>query len=631
MKSRSKSCLALCACLALGPLSAALADEKPSAPPNGSAATPDPYPPAEDILLGNGSRGPYLLGWNHLLFGSEAIEVDGRRVQQGLDYSLDYATGSLQFFRPLAQGQAARVRYRCDGAQARPNAGGPRLPVALKLWQGSGGSLQVGGLMTPAAGVRQYNLDLNYGPSQRFSFRSKVERVDALAEAQRGHSRTLESHQLALAPAAGSRLTLSRDVTGKMRPDGVRDQTATTRAQLEQRLGGATSATASVERSEGTGAPGGTTSDRTAFTLTTRPSPRAQIVGGYAKSNSAQAGAEATSNLSLATTPWDRWKLTSQFTRRDSQVSGASSTMGFDWAGKTGKWFGLEGGITRRDSEKVGTEDAQRVRLSLGPLSLEGRRRESDRLTSPDDAEESLRLEASMVRGVRLGGSRGSRITGADATDLSEAFVEIAPIKSFQMRGSLQSSVTGEQEAQTTALSAALKAPGVLELSGAYKSREATSQDALISRDYAIALTPLKGLKLQGAYRENPEDNTGRVLDQQQTSLGLQSQLGSLGLSGTYTNIATGLAASAATTEQMELKLTLDLAPRTRFYSGYRDRETRQNALLRDRTFSLGFSRSVGSGLFLLLEGEYTLSDRDGQPADDPSDTRANARLGLRF
>jgi hypothetical protein len=81
----------------------------------------------------------------------------------------------------------------------------------------------------------------------------------------------------------------------------------------------------------------------------------------------------------------------------------------------------------------------------------------------------------------------------------------------------------------------------------------------------------------------------------------------------------------------MELKLTLDLAPRTRFYSGYRERETRQTSLLRDRTFSLGFTRSVGSSLFLLLEGEYTLFDRDGQPADDPSDARANARLGLRF
>jgi hypothetical protein len=189
--------------------------------------------------------------------------------------------------------------------------------------------------------------------------------------------------------------------------------------------------------------------------------------------------------------------------------------------------------------------------------------------------------------------------------------------------------VTGEQEALTKALSAALKAPGLLEVSSAYKSREATERDAVVSRDYVVALTPLRGLKLQGAYRENPEDKNGVVLDQLQRSLGLQSQFGSLGLSGTYSTLDNHAATGA--TEQMELKLTLDLAAKTRFYGGFRERGTRQSSYLRDRTFSLGFTRSVGSSLYFLLEGEYTLSERDGQPLDDPGDARANARFGLRF
>jgi hypothetical protein len=632
VKTRWKSSLALCAWVAIGPLSVALADGGPPAATADSAAVTDPYPLVEELLLGSGSRGPYALGWNHVVFGSEAVEVDGKRVQQGLDYSFDYAAGRLQFIRPLGPAQVARIRYRWDRAHSRPGSGGTRLPVALKLWQGGAGSAQVSGLMAPSAGVRQYNLKLSYDPSRWLSFRSKVERVDALADAQRGQERILESHEIAVTPASSSRLTLSRDVRGKARTDGGRDQIATTRAQLEQRLGSATAATALVERSQPTGTPGAPRLDRTALTLTTRPFDRAQIAGSFTRSALSQSGADTTTALSLTTTPLERWKLNSQFSQRHSERDGASSMFGMDWNGRAGKWFGLEGGLSRQEAQRNGTDEGQRLRLSLGPVSLEGRRSVSDRLANPDEELASLRLDAAMLRGLRLGGGHGSRVAGLDraTTEISDAFVELAPDKAFRLRGSVESAVTGEAEAVTTALSAAFKAPGRLEVTGAYKTRGSTAGDALISRDYAVALTPFRGLKLQGAYQENPEDPNGRVLDRLQTSLGLQSQVGSVGLSGMYTT-TDGSRDNASSMEQMELKLTLNLAPTTRFYSGYRDRAMRQEALLRDRTFSLGFTRSVGSSLFLLLEGEYTLSERDGQPLDDPADARANARLGLRF
>jgi hypothetical protein len=102
-----------------------------------------------------------------------------------------------------------------------------------------------------------------------------------------------------------------------------------------------------------------------------------------------------------------------------------------------------------------------------------------------------------------------------------------------------------------------------------------------------------------------------------------------VGISGTYTLI--DAARAAADAAQTELKLTLDLAPKTRFFSGYRERATREGSLLRDRTYSLGFTRTVGQSLFLLLEGEHTLSDRNGQPLADRTDTRATGSLGLRF
>jgi hypothetical protein len=709
VKPRWTTGLAVLVCAAIVAPAAPAAASGP--PPAGENAAPvgDPYPAFEELVMGAGSRGPYLLSWTNVTPATEAVSLNGKRIHHGLDYSLDYAKGTVQFTVPLAQGDVAQVEYRYDRALAKPNPSATRLPLSLNVWQRGTGSLQLIGLVpanpnapgsapvlgltaqlqrpggkfntlflmnttpgspasdqwdraalrfggatglggmklagsylqagsqfagTPdpqlAAGLRQYDLSLAYDPSQRLSFSSKVERVDALQDSKRGQERALESHRIAVTPTESSRLSLTREVRGKTRPDGRREESAVNRAQIDQKYGRKTAATALVERSEVRGATVGEV-DRTALTLTTNPSRRARITGGFIRNDAGEAGAEATSSLSLNASPTDRLKLNTQLSRRTSERAGDLNAIGFDWNARAARRIGLEGAFSRQEGEKSGTDDAQRLRLSLGPLSVEGQRRERDALAGPDELEELLRLEAGLWRGLRLGGTRGNRVAGpAQAmTDLSEAFVEINPDPAFRFRGSVQSAVTGDVEARTTALSAAVKAPGLLEVSGSYKAREADAQSELISRDYMVALMPVRGFTLQGAYRENPEDKNGRILDQIHTSLGLQSRLGSVGLSGAYTAIETGPTSRGA--EELELKLTLGLAAKTRLYSGYKERETREASLLRDRTFSLGFTRTVGNSLFLLLEGEYTLSERDGQLLDEAGDTRANARLGVRF
>jgi len=626
-----------------------------------------------------------------------------------LDYTIDYAKGSVQFTEPLPQGEVAEIQYRYDRALAKPNPNVTRLPLQLNVWQRSGGSLQLIGLMPThpnapggapvvgvaaetqrssgkfsslflvnaandaqtgdtgdrsamrfggstgagglklsgnyaeagnqfagapdpklAAGLRQYDLNLGYDPSKRVSFSSRVERVDATTDARRAQERAVEAHRLAVMPTDRSKLTLSHEVQEKTRADGLREEATLSRAHLEQKLGQKTAATALLERAEAKGATSSQV-DRTALTLTTSPSERAKLTGSYLHRDAGEAGEDTTTALALSTTPIDRLKLNSQFSRRTSEREGALNLFGVDWSARATSRVSLDGGFTRRDAELTGTDDAQRLRLSLGAVSLEGQRRERDALAGPDELEETVRLEAGLLRGLRLGGAVGNRVAGeAQAeTDLSEAFVELTPDPAFRFRGSVQSAVTGSQEARTTALSATVKAPGLLEITGGYKARETEEAAALISRDYVLAFKPLRGLTLQGAYRENPEDKNGLVLDQVHTSLGLQSQLGSLGLSGTYTAIDSGPASRGA--EQFELTLTLGLAPQTRLYSGYRERETRDTSLFRDRTFSLGFTRSVGRSLFLLMEGQYTLSDRDSSSLEDAADTRANARVGVRF
>ncbi len=76
---------------------------------------------------------------------------------------------------------------------------------------------------------------------------------------------------------------------------------------------------------------------------------------------------------------------------------------------------------------------------------------------------------------------------------------------------------------------------------------------------------------------------------------------------------------------------TLDLAPGCRLYSAYKASDERTLELVRGRTYSFGFTHSVGSDFYLALEGEMTTYTRDGIRLADRDQARANARLGLRF
>src|ERR1051326_5804188 len=72
------------------------ADAAPVAP--GLVAT-------EELVLGNGTAGPFPLSWTALRVGSEQITVNETRLHMGLDYLLDYETGSLTFSQPLRRNQ----------------------------------------------------------------------------------------------------------------------------------------------------------------------------------------------------------------------------------------------------------------------------------------------------------------------------------------------------------------------------------------------------------------------------------------------------------------------------------------------------------------------------------------------
>lgn len=70
-------------------------------------------------LVGNGTRGPYLLPGSFILVGTEEVLVQGQLLTRGKDYLINYTTREITFSQSIPQGTKIKVEYR-------------RLPVRLK-------------------------------------------------------------------------------------------------------------------------------------------------------------------------------------------------------------------------------------------------------------------------------------------------------------------------------------------------------------------------------------------------------------------------------------------------------------------------------------------------------------------
>jgi hypothetical protein len=62
-----------------------------------------------DLLYGRNSAGPYYLAASPLVDASESVEVDGRRMRRGADYSIDYQIGLIQFAPSLIISPTSRI------------------------------------------------------------------------------------------------------------------------------------------------------------------------------------------------------------------------------------------------------------------------------------------------------------------------------------------------------------------------------------------------------------------------------------------------------------------------------------------------------------------------------------------
>jgi hypothetical protein len=604
--------------------------------------------PAQELVFGNGTPGPFSLAWTEVRFGSERLSVNGTRLQLGLDYLLDDGAGTLTFSQPLLSGQIAQVDYVYDASRAQLNHGPTPVPLSLRVWGSGDGGLQMIGavvpgtapggspsgsllgfrgdtalggghvsslfLLAPDAGGRSHSsawqtaafqfgashtggpfqfhgsvgqagagfgqakdyqlqqglrvLDLGaaFDPSKRFSFTSQVKRQDALDASQKGSEQSSITNQLTVTPADGTKLTLSQESTSKARSQGPAETMDALRAQIEQKLGSGT-----------------------------------VLEGGYARTLVANSGADTTSNLRLSVRPAGELGFHLGFNQHFTQKQG--DTTGADWGVTAGR---------------------------NGLIKVEGKSTESVSAGGLGEQDGQLRVETSPLRGMKVTTLSTTKQVGqAAALESRETSLELSPLPALQVAGAVGEEAAAAGVTHTRSVSGTLKPAPFLDLSGAYKTRDVPVGDAIVTRDVHLALIPIRGFKLQGSYVENPEDKDGQVRNTTDTSLGLESTIGSLAFGGSYTQGEGG--GTLQQREQSEFRLSLNLWGHNRLYSNFKTSEERAGSITQNRTLSLGFTRSLSGNFSLLLEGELTEVQVNGVPQPGMSDQRAQAKLAMRF
>src|SRR4051812_46820269 len=90
-----------------------------------------------DVVIGNGGTGPYMLAWKGIPVATISASENGTGLIRGLDYNVDAGNGQINFVHPLPDKTSVLVQYEYDPAQAQRTNGQIVVPLTIPLKESS--------------------------------------------------------------------------------------------------------------------------------------------------------------------------------------------------------------------------------------------------------------------------------------------------------------------------------------------------------------------------------------------------------------------------------------------------------------------------------------------------------------
>ncbi|MGI4787999.1 MAG: hypothetical protein ACRYFS_04020 [Janthinobacterium lividum] len=542
----------------------------------------------QDIFVGNGTTGPFTLSWNNIQLGTENVLVNQVLQLRNLDYTLDSVAGTVTFTHSLPASSAIEVTYTLIPAQSQRSGGGQTIPLSVDLLRNQSGYFSLDALGKQAPGT-QNNLTLGAGlgwkggPNNQLS--SRFVYTPALAA---GTDADADRTGMSLSGSAGAgkwglfSMGFSRAGAG-MDPNG--DSSFQAGRQLLT-LGSTLTPIKTVQaqfsfsRSEATDDTG----------------------------NAATDAALTNSSLALTVTPTDKTKMQANLTQADTGPSGTTQTLALSVDSQTTK--------------------TMQVSAAFNDQNLPGAASDSQAI--------NLKTVLTPSKTYSVQTSADQSHLGTTTTDQQSVTLALTPKSALQVNAGFlmrQTSVAGSADAVGTSeasVGATVHPLSTLEVSGSYKSRMAPDSDSnpndLFDTSTAcVSYAPLKTFKLTGTYAQNPDDSTDTLQRLARKGVGLQTNVGCLGLSGGCDWSRTYGTPDVEQIVHADLGLRFSAA--TQLSVGY---QTQQNML--DPTvplataYTVGFTHTLGDRFSLSLSGK-----REQTAAATTPDYNATASLGMKF
>lgn len=332
----------------------------------------------------------------------------------------------------------------------------------------------------------------------------------------------------------------------------------------------------------------------------------------------------------------DNVQLLGEVSQRYSDTLGTINTFGLGMSARPTASTLLEAAFSESLGEQIGRERSQSLRLVMDPSAALRIQLGYDLMASTQSGRAENALWLVTIGGrryVKLEGYRGIRSL-EDESLIEDALyrVEVRPLDAIAFSGSLRRVGSDEDLRSLATVGASLRVLRALEVSALYRRpTEITDKTGnQFGRDFRLTLAPVGGFRLFGEYSTRPEDERGMLLEQVNRTVGLETQLGSFGLQGSLTSIFGSVVTEPG--RQADFLASLNVTSGTKLYGGLRTIATLGPDQPRSEILRVGISQTAGPSLFLLLEGQFGyLRSPTGMRTPNPEDTRAQARLGLRF
>jgi len=559
--------------------------------------------------------------------GKTIIGLGGNKSWAGTKFNSQFLISQKDDTNPQADNANTWER-------AAMKLGGDTSVGALKLtgsFQHAGDAFSGAKEFGTGLGKDVTNLGAAFAPTKTIQASASFVSNKDTAGATNGNSSTVNQQSIVFTPGKSTNLSLCHTTNDTANAAGSETSVDTKSVQFSQKFGAATSALASFN-------------DTTTLAGTAHDHIR---VSGF------QISSTALRKTSLQTT----------LTQKYSDSQGSEQSIGFGMSTKPVNQVSVDFGYGMLDNQSVGHQASTNVKVTASPVkqvAVQAAYSGVDSTVLGQTSTANVAVQASPVRGMQFQGSfaenvqnsqqqfqRNFSLTGAPVQfakftamfsqkgvnsldDVTKgAQLQLSPAKSMTLAAGYKYVETGPQVMTIWDYSAATKPCNFFSLAGDYRQRDLQDSDAPDTTNMSLALSPARLFTLTGEYHVNPEDKNGVVQNYNSTVLGMTTHIGSIGLQTNYSQKDEYLASRFS--DERGLGFALPFFGHGQLTTGCKLARYLDGSDSTTRTYSLGYTHSIGSDFSLTLTGYYTQYLQNNTLQPDKTEYSAEANLGVKF